>query len=87
MATFRCKRSGNTVTFTKVADIVDMRKHEGYDEIVYSPLMVEPDDVKYEHPEVIEAKVIEPVAVECEQIEQVTQVKAVKTRGRPRKNS
>jgi hypothetical protein len=33
MATFRCKRSGNTVSFTNPDDIKQMRVHEGYEEI------------------------------------------------------
>lgn len=32
--TFRCKRSGNTVSFTNENDIAGMRKHEGYDEVI-----------------------------------------------------
>ena len=31
--TFRCKRSGNTVSFTNQDDIDGLRKHEGYDEV------------------------------------------------------
>jgi hypothetical protein len=31
--TFRCKRSGNTVSFTNENDIEGLRKHEGYDEV------------------------------------------------------
>lgn len=30
---FKCKRSGNTVSFTKEGDIDAMRKHEGYEEV------------------------------------------------------
>jgi hypothetical protein len=30
---FRCKRSGNTVSFTNESDIEQLRKHEGYEEI------------------------------------------------------
>lgn len=33
MATFRCKRSGNTVSFTNPDDIKGLRAHEGYEEI------------------------------------------------------
>ncbi len=33
MVTFRCKRSGNTVSFKLQGDIDGMRKHEGYEEI------------------------------------------------------
>jgi len=31
--TFRCKRSGNTVSFVNAVDIESTRKHEGYTEI------------------------------------------------------
>ena len=31
--TFRCKRSGNTVSFTNEDDIKQLRSHEGYEEI------------------------------------------------------
>ena len=35
MVTFKCKRGGNTVSFheSRVIDIEDMRKHEGYEEV------------------------------------------------------
>lgn len=32
--TFRCKRSGNTVSFINDGDIQGMRKHEGYEEVI-----------------------------------------------------
>lgn len=32
--TFKCKRSGNLVSFTNENDIEGLRKHEGYVEIV-----------------------------------------------------
>lgn len=31
--TFRCKRSGNTVSFSNEADVATMRKDLGYDEV------------------------------------------------------
>lgn len=31
--TFRCKRSGNTVSFFNEPDIEGLRKHEGYEEV------------------------------------------------------
>ncbi len=31
--TFKCKRSGNTVSFVNSVDIESMRKHEGYTEV------------------------------------------------------
>lgn len=30
---FRCKRSGNLVSFTNENDIAGLRKHEGYEEV------------------------------------------------------
>ncbi len=30
---FRCKRSGNVVSFTNENDIEQLRKHEGYEEV------------------------------------------------------
>jgi hypothetical protein len=32
--TFKCKRSGNFVSFTNENDIAGLRKHEGYDEVI-----------------------------------------------------
>lgn len=34
MVTFRCKRSGNLVSFTAPEDIEGLRKHEGYEEVI-----------------------------------------------------
>lgn len=34
MVTFRCLRSGNTVSFTDEGDIAGLRTHEGYEEIL-----------------------------------------------------
>ena len=34
MATFKCKRSGNTVSFNNEDDIFQMRKHEEYTEVL-----------------------------------------------------
>ncbi len=33
MVVFRCKRSGNTVSFSLPQDIEGLRKHEGYEEV------------------------------------------------------
>lgn len=33
VATFRCRRSGNTVSFTLEGDIKSMQGHEGYERI------------------------------------------------------
>ena len=35
MIQFRCKRSGNIISFTNEDDIEHMRKHEGYEEVKY----------------------------------------------------
>ncbi len=43
---FRCKRSGNTVSFANEDDIAGLRKHEGYVEVVCPPVtsaMPEPE--------------------------------------------
>lgn len=57
MATFRCKRSGNTVSFTNENDIEGLRVHEGYEEVLETPTFLRTDDnIPYECPEVIEVK-------------------------------
>lgn len=33
MVTFRCKRSGNCVSFINEGDIISTRSHEGYEEV------------------------------------------------------
>jgi len=35
MATFRCTRSGNTIEVTDDTDLVAIRKHESYTEVVH----------------------------------------------------
>lgn len=45
MATFRCKRSGNTVAFLNEDDIRQMRVHEGYDEVLDAPKPVILDEL------------------------------------------
>ena len=39
---FKCKRSGNYVSFTLEGDIAGMRKHEGYEEVIDAPAPVTP---------------------------------------------
>jgi len=34
MAKFKCKQSGNTVEFFQAHEIAEMKKHEGYTEVV-----------------------------------------------------
>lgn len=43
MTTFKCKRSGNFVSFSNVNDIEGLRKHEGYVEVtdVEAPKAIE----------------------------------------------
>lgn len=43
MIVFRCKRSGNTVSFENENDIAQMRKHEGYEEVVEETSAAEPE--------------------------------------------
>lgn len=49
MATYRCKATGNTVTFTLPHDIESMEGHDGYEEVF------EDEEVKEE--EVVETPV------------------------------
>ena len=51
MATFRCKATGNTVTFTLQHDIDAMEGHDGYEEVF------EDEVVEEETEEVVEAPV------------------------------
>lgn len=37
MALFKCNQSGNTIEFFQEHEILEMRKHEGYTEIVEAP--------------------------------------------------
>lgn len=39
MISFKCKRSGNTVSFEKESDIQAMRKESGYVEVVLPPVL------------------------------------------------
>ena len=50
MAIFRCKATGNTVTFTLPHDIESMEGHDGYEEVLE-------DEVEEEVEEVTEAPV------------------------------
>ncbi len=50
MTVFRCKRSGNTVSFTSEDDVKAMRQHEGYEEVVdgleATPSFLQPTEQK-----------------------------------------
>ena len=46
MATFRCKASGNTVSFDDEADIASMRKMEHYVEVLPAAEPSEPSEKK-----------------------------------------
>lgn len=52
MAVFRCKRSGNTVSFLSEDDIRQMRVHEGYEEVLdeSKPTIVQDDLLQIEEP-------------------------------------
>ena len=50
---FKCKRSGNIVSFSNEGDIAGLRKHEGYDEITSDPV---PAPMTFETPVIVEAK-------------------------------
>ncbi len=47
--TFRCKRSGNTVSFSNEDDIAALRKHESYTEV--SPEQAQPTTPETQLPE------------------------------------
>jgi hypothetical protein len=68
---FRCKRSGNTVSFSLPADIDGLRKHEGYEEVKEIENGVQ-EIQRQEAP----AQVTEPA---------VPVIRAAKAKGRPRK--
>jgi hypothetical protein len=51
---FKCKRSGNIVSFSNENDIAGLRKHEGYDEITSIPVPDAP--MTFETPVIVEAK-------------------------------
>lgn len=42
MAIFKCNKTGNTVEFKQQHDIDQMRKHEGYTEVVVTPIVKKP---------------------------------------------
>lgn len=46
MATFKCNQSGNTVEFTQEHEILEMRKHQGYTEVVVEEPVVAPKATK-----------------------------------------
>lgn len=40
---FRCKRSGNTITMRSDIEIAELRKHEGYEEVMEEPVALVPE--------------------------------------------
>ena len=56
--TFRCKRSGNTVTFHLEGDIESMKNHEGYEEVkdVETTKAVQTESTKAPTKEVLKIK-------------------------------
>lgn len=59
MATFRCKRSGNLVSFINEGDIQGLRKHEGYEEVFENEKAVVQEPAKIlenDHPQTLTAK-------------------------------
>ena len=92
MATFRCKRSGNTVSFANDGDIESMRKHEGYEEVKDAAPDVLPDVPPIVEPQVMQEQAIESISNAADSLateEQAKEVEAivpeVKRRGRPPK--
>ena len=49
MATFRCKASGNLVTFTLQHDIDSMLTHDGYEEVTEDGEVVEHEEAEDTH--------------------------------------
>jgi hypothetical protein len=68
---FKCKRSGNFVSFTNEIDIAGLRIHEGYIEVKEE---IKNEEIK----EATKTEVLIPVFQQTE--------KAIKQRGRPKKN-
>lgn len=58
MATFRCKRSGNCVSFINDGDIAGLRAHEGYTEVkdVETPKTVEAEPYQAPSEKVLRVK-------------------------------
>ena len=58
MTTFKCKRSGNFVSFSNVNDVEGLRKHEGYVEVtdVEAPKAIETKSPKTTTKEVLKLK-------------------------------
>ena len=56
MATFRCKRSGNTVSFVNDGDIEGLRKHEGYTEVIDNAETTKTIEAKPSEEKTIEVK-------------------------------
>ena len=56
--TFRCKRSGNCVSFVNEGDIIGLRKHEGYEEVkdVETPKAIEAKPYQAPPKEVLKVK-------------------------------
>lgn len=42
VTTFRCRRSGNIVSFSNEDDIRGLRAHEGYEEVTETPVATPP---------------------------------------------
>jgi len=80
--TFRCKQSGNTVSFNNETDIASMRKEEGYDEVIGNEVIGN---------EVIEKEVIGNAMQSRENAHEEQKPQAateeVRQRGRPRKEN
>ena len=72
--TFKCKQSGNTVSFTDETDIASMRKEEGYTEIAADevvaekpakePVKMEPVEMKYTKSEAKRQKAVNAPVVD-----------------------
>ena len=78
MAKFRCKRSGNCVSFTNEDDIRGLRVHEGYEEVFDTPVE-KPVEREVIHEEV------KSTSSEASKQAVSTEAKVLKQRGRPKK--
>ncbi len=78
MIIFRCKRSGNTVSFSNPNDIEQLRKHEGYEE-VKDEIKAETVTAETSNTEVPEKSIIDRSVEDEEKKPEV-----LKKRGRPK---
>jgi len=88
--TFRCKRSGNTVSFTNPDDIEQLRKHESYEEVkneTQSEQIAETNVAKQDAQDADERDIGGSDQVKSETANKKTQISSLtRKRGRPKSN-